>query len=133
MQEHFRTEIGKAHLHQALRPATSVDGRLHQIFIFNQDISAISVTANEYFSRLSQWFVANKLSLNVDKTCLVTFAITKQIDLKIMTEKNKIINLDHCKYIGVYIDRDLKWTEYINQLCSKLKKYTGIFYRLRNK
>ena len=50
-----------------------------------------------------------------------------------MIEKNKIINLDHCKYFGVYIDRDLKWTEHINQLWSKLKKYTGIFYRLRNK
>ena len=33
------------------------------IFILNQDISSISVTANEYLSRLSQWFVANKLSL----------------------------------------------------------------------
>jgi len=52
------------------------------IFIFNQDISAVNVTANEYLSRLSQWFVANKLSLNVDKTCLVTFAIPKQQILK---------------------------------------------------
>ena len=51
------------------------------------------------------WFVANKLSLNVDKTCLVTFAIPKQTDSEIMIEKKtKIINLDHCKYLGVFID-----------------------------
>ena len=45
------------------------------LFIFNQHIglTALSITANEYLSHLSQWFVANKLSLNLDKTCLVTF------------------------------------------------------------
>jgi len=103
------------------------------IFVFNQDISAVCVTANEYLSCLSQWFVANKLSLNIDKTCLVSFATPKEIDPIIMIEKTKIVNLDHCKYLGVYIDRDLKWIEHINQLCNKLKKYIGIFYRLRNK
>jgi len=36
-----------------------------------------------------------------------------------MIDKTKIINLDHCKYLGVFIDRDLKWTEHINQLCKK--------------
>ena len=102
------------------------------IFIFNQDISAISITANDYLYHLSQWFVANKLSLNVDKTCLVTFAIPKQIDLIIMIGKTKIINLDHCKYLGVYIDRDPNGLIVLISFAVNLKKYTGI-YRLRNK
>ena len=31
----------------------------------------------------------------------------------------KITNVDHCRYLGVHIDRDLKWTEHINQLYKK--------------
>ena len=85
---------------------------LTNLFIFNQDITTLSTTADEYLSHLSQWFVANKLSLNLDKTCLVTF------DIKIGTVK--ITNVDHCTYLGVYIDRDLKWTEHINQLYKKI-------------
>ena len=47
------------------------------IFIFHQDISMINTMANEYMSLLSQWFVANKLSLNIDATCFITFANKK--------------------------------------------------------
>ena len=35
------------------------------IFIFHQDISMINIMANEYMFSLSQWFIANKLSLNI--------------------------------------------------------------------
>ena len=42
--------------------------------IFHQDISMINIMANEYMSLLSQWFVANKGSLNTDKTCFITLA-----------------------------------------------------------
>jgi len=59
------------------------------LFIFNQDIglTTLSITANEYLSHLSQWFVANKLSLNLDKTCLITFGTQReyQFDIKIGT------------------------------------------------
>jgi len=34
----------------------------------------INITANEYMFLLSQWFVTNKLSVNIDKTCFTTFA-----------------------------------------------------------
>jgi len=59
------------------------------LFIFNQDIglTTLSITANEYLSHLSQWFVANKLSLNLDKTCLITFGTQReyQFGIKIGT------------------------------------------------
>ena len=83
------------------------------IFLFNQDISAVCVTANEYLCCLTHWFVANKLSVNIHvvKTCLVTFSTPKEIDPTTMIDNTKIVNLDHCKYFGVYMDRDLKWIE----------------------
>ena len=34
----------------------------------------------------------------------------------------KIANVDYCKYLGLYIDQDLKWTIHIDQLCGKTAK-----------
>ena len=42
------------------------------IYILHQDISMINIMANECMFSLSQWFIANRLSLNIDKTCLIT-------------------------------------------------------------
>jgi len=84
-------------------------------FLFNQDITTLSITANEYLSHLSQSFVANKLSFNLDKTCLVSFGTQREYKFDIKIRTVKINNVDHCRYLGVYIDRDLKWTEHINQ------------------
>ena len=103
------------------------------IFIFHQDISMINKMANEYMFLLFQWFVANKLSLNIDKTCFITFANQKVENPVIQINDLKIANVDYCKYLGLYIDQDLKWTIHIDQLCGKLQKLAGIFYRLRNK
>ena len=103
------------------------------IFIFHQDISMINTMANEYMSLLSQWFVANKLSLNTDKTCFITLANQKVVNPDIRINNLRIANVDYCKYLGLYIDQDLKWTIHIDQLCGKLQKLIGIFYKLRNK
>ena len=43
------------------------------LFIFNNDVVTLSITANEYLFHVSQWFIANRLSLNLDETCFVTF------------------------------------------------------------
>ena len=75
------------------------------LFTFNQDITTLSITANEYFSHLSQWFVANKLSSNLDKTCLVTFGTQREYKFDIKIGTVKITNVDHCRYLGVYIYR----------------------------
>ena len=89
--------------------------------------------ANEYMSLLSQWFVANKLSLNTDKTCFITLENQKVVNPDIRINNLRIANVDYCKYLGLYIDQDLKWTIHIDQLCGKLQKLIGIFYKLRNK
>ena len=90
-------------------------------------VVTLSITANEYLFHLSQWFIANSLSLNLDKTCFVTFGKHQEDDFDIRIGNIKIINVNHCRYLGVYIDKDLKWIEHINQLRNKLQKYAGIF------
>lgn len=41
--------------------------------------------------------------------------------------------VDSCRYLGVIIDKELKWTAHIEQFYSKLIKFTGILYKLWTK
>ena len=42
-------------------------------------------------------------------------------------------NTESCKYLGIFIDCDLKWHTHINYIHNKLLKFTSIFYKIRIK
>ena len=41
--------------------------------------------------------------------------------------------MNSCRYLGVVIDDELKWSEHIEHIYGYVLKYVGIFYKLRNK
>ena len=73
--------------------------------------------ANSHILNLNMWLIANKLHLNMDKTCYSIFSLSKSppkpfvISLKI----NDIVikHVSACKYLGVLIDDELKWTSHV--------------------
>ena len=47
---------------------------------------------------------------------------------------NKVIqNVASCKYLGILIDSDLKWTEHIKYIHNNLIKFVSISYKIRTK
>ncbi len=70
---------------------------------------------------LSTWLRTNKLSLNVSKSKYMTFS-TKELgpmcDIEI--EGSKIERVDYHKFLGIIIDRKLKWHEYIMSCRAKM-------------
>jgi hypothetical protein len=50
----------------------------------------------------------------------------------VWSTQRAIEKVDACRYMGVVIDDKLKWTSHIDQLYSKLIKFTSIFYKLRS-
>ena len=76
---------------------------------------------------MEKWFIANKLSLNTEKTCYTAFSSrskqpTPFLDLYINNQK--LVKVDSCKYLGVIIDDSLKWDLHIDYICKKLLKFT---------
>ena len=69
------------------------------LFIFNKYVVTLSITANEHLFSLSLWFIANRLSLNLHKTCFVTFGTHQEHDFDIRIGNIEIINVDHCRYL----------------------------------
>jgi len=76
------------------------------------------------------WFVANKLSLSIDKTCYSVFGSRNHsysVDSVINLNDNVLTEVDKCKYLGLMIDNNLTWRPHIDYVYSKLMKFIGIF------
>ena len=105
------------------------------LFLHNRDPGQLFATANVCMAQLFNWFTANRLSLNLDKTNYSIFGPPhKDIKTYNLYLNGKIIqNLECCKYLGIFIDSDLKWQDHINYIYNKLIKFVSIFYKIRTK
>ena len=83
----------------------------------------------------SEWLKANRLSLNVDKSQFIPFHSNHRVINydKCSTKLNgkKLVPTDCVKYLGIYMDKNLKWNYHINQLGEKLSRSNGILYKLK--
>ena len=82
---------------------------------------------NTDLTRVRDWLLANKLILNVTKTefmFLTTdfklFNLGKDFSIKI--ENNRVKRVKTTKYLGIHLDKNLKWDEHVNKLCSKVTR-----------
>jgi len=86
-------------------------------------------------AQLSEWFAANRLSLNLNKTCYSVFGTKQRIttQLKLYISGKEIQTTESCKYLGIFIDCELKWQTHIYYVHNELLKFTGIFYKIGTK
>ena len=85
------------------------------LFIFNNIVEDLQVDAMDIILRLNNWFVANKLSLSLNKTIFGASDADKvKINLKI---DNVILQKVDCtQYLGVFIDSNLSWENHIDYI-----------------
>ena len=90
---------------------------------------------NGELDKLSDWLLANKLSLNETKTELLIVR-PKNTDypehLNIKINNHKLIPVTHVKYLGCIIDEHLTWNQHVKQLIKKLSSAVGILSKLRH-
>jgi len=105
------------------------------IFFSDSDPEKLFSVANLNLTKLCEWFTANKLHLNLDKTCYSIFGQDIKDSSTIRLYVNRVIipRVESCKYLGIIIDSKLKWQDHIDNVYSRLVKFTSIFYKLRTK
>ena len=104
------------------------------LFISSASTDLLYQNAQACIAQLYQWFIVNQLTLNLSKTCYMIFPKAQNPDETAIDVNNvKIKNVNECKYLGVILDNDLKWTAHIETVYKQLIKLTGIFYKIRNK
>lgn len=103
------------------------------LFFAGKNILHLQSEANVSMQRLQEWFTANKLSLNVEKTCFTLFTNKKMVPNVTLTLNGKeIARVPVTKYLGMNLDENLNWTHHVEYVINKLVKLRGAFYYLAN-
>ncbi len=100
-----------------------------------QDQSTLKNNINSDLSRLKSYFDTNRLSINVTKCEFMQIGnyqyIAKIPNLLIHANNEPLKKVSITKYLGIYIDENLKWDEHINVMIPTISAKIGILRSLR--
>ena len=107
------------------------------LFYSSKSISDLQHVLNHEMAALSDWFKANKLSLNIDKTSYILFCANNarripEPSFELYIESIKVKRVESCKFLGVYLDEKMTWKTHIDQITSKMSKSIGIISRTKH-
>ena len=110
--------------------------------ISSSNIQELYAIANKELITVSEWFRANKLTLNISKTKYILFRKTKmKVDFS-----NLCLNIDNCpvdrigegckessfKFVGIKIDEFLQFKEHMKSVRSKITSATFALSKVKN-
>lgn len=107
----------------------------------NKNLKTLEKVVNEELIRVSDWLIANKLTLNIQKSNYVIFRpyqkkLTSKLQIKIFDNAlGKFIDLtnkEYVKYLGILIDCHLSWKHQIDYISTKVSKTVGLIAKLRH-
>lgn len=80
---------------------------------------------------LSGWFCTNGLQLNLSKTQVIRFGSYGGEFTELLLDSSEPVQLeDNVKFLGLYIDKNLRWTSHVEYLLKKLNKYCYLLWNL---
>jgi hypothetical protein len=101
------------------------------IFYENSDDKQTQEKINEDVKTLMDWTTTNYLTLNVKKCNIIHFETTiKDHKLDVTIQNEKLTEIDHVTYLGLTMDRQLKWTKHIQNLITELSSQTALFNKI---
>ena len=103
------------------------------LYISHRNLRYARWCLSEDLHTLSDWFKANKLTLNLSKTVAMHFSRKKETNTEPLTvSDNKIHFVDSTKFLGVWLDKNLNWQTHINKLTNKLNSNLTLLKRSKN-
>ena len=102
------------------------------LFFSHNDIQTLTHTINSEMLELSDWFKANKLSLNVKKSNYVIFKARQrreEFDLNIEINGHKMTRVKEVTFLGVILDENLSWKPHISHIACKISESIGMIGR----
>ena len=118
---------------KVLDPVLFTDDR--NLFCSDNNIRTLFETAKQKLSQINGWFLANKLSLNVEKTKYMLFhkcIDQENIPLKLsllQLNSNVIERESSLKFLGVILDEHLTWEKHMQLVENKVSKNVGVLYK----
>ena len=107
------------------------------IYYSDCNLDVLNLVVNNELKMLDLWFKVNKLTLNVSKTNYILFSSKNKLydasSVKIMLNNIPITQVTSTKFLGVFVDENLKWNIHINMIENKLARSIGILKKLSHK
>ena len=102
------------------------------IYISHHSLDFITFALEHNLNILQDWFLANKLTLNIGKSVAILFGKHNGKRLNVCIGKEKIPQLSCTKFLGLWIDENLSWREHTNKLLLKLNSNINLLKTGRN-
>ena len=100
----------------------------------SDSLKTIKKSVNADLKALYSWLIANKISLNCDKTEIIFFHRPGGIvpDLKIKMNGSRLFPARNIKYLGAYLDETLNGRFHCDTLAKTLNRANGMLSRARH-
>jgi hypothetical protein len=100
----------------------------------HENKALLSQIINNELENIANWFSANRLSLNIDKTKFISFGNNVLDHNSIILNINgiNICQVNSISFLGVIIQNNLKWNEHIQNKASKVLKVNSILSRMKH-
>ena len=106
------------------------DSTIHTPLNRNMDITP---QINTSLSDINGWLVANKLHLNIGKTKYMIISIKdKPPDLNLTVGSSNIERTNVQKFLGIYIDDKVTFSEHTNKIAAKLSQGVGLLRKMKH-
>ena len=105
------------------------------IFYSHKNISTLEEVLNRELVHVSNWLIANKLSLNIKKSNALLFRTknqAKSAKINLVLDGIAIEETESAKYLGVILDHKFTYENHIKQVKSKLIKGNAILAKVRH-
>ncbi|NRB82034.1 MAG: reverse transcriptase family protein, partial [Saccharospirillaceae bacterium] len=96
------------------------------MFLSHTDRKVLYKQANDTLYRVYEYCISNRIIINIDKCSFIEFgkhSNNEKLHLGILN--NTLENVNKCKFLGVYINKDLNWKDHMIHVKQQLSKATG--------
>ena len=92
------------------------------LFYSNSNLAELESIVNYKLKMVSDWLMANKVSLNIDKTNFIIFRPPQKVKcniVKLKISNREIAQEKFIKFLGLLIDSHLSWKYHILHISKK--------------
>ena len=104
------------------------------IYMTHRNLNYINFCLGHDLEKISDWFKANSLTLNLSKTVSMLFKNKKSSGTitNIRIDQTKIPLVHETKFLGIWLDERLMWVAHLNKLSIKIKRNIHLLRNHRN-
>ena len=102
--------------------------------IAGDELDQLINICNTELATFKSWSDANRLTINISKTnCLFISNFHDSLPQASILVEDHVLDVANCvKFLGLFIDDELKFDSHIKHICNKVSKSIGIIFRIRS-